>query len=62
MKKFYGPVLNHPLLACIVLMLATAAVGMHMPGMGYDTSVKSFIMEDDPDYAFYNRYKKNLQP
>lgn len=50
-------VLDFPKLSLALLLLATVVAGSRIPTMQYDSSIRSFIMDDDKDFDLYNRYK-----
>ena len=53
-------ILKRPVVNLIVIGLVTVFMASAIPSTKNDATIRSFILDDDPDYAMYNRYKETF--
>ncbi len=60
MIRWINSIIRHPKKCMAVLILVVGVVATFGRKTEFDPSLKSFILEDDSDYVFYNEYKEKF--
>ncbi len=58
--RICAAILARPAANLIVVGLITVFMASAIPSTKHDASVRSFILDNDPDYAMHNRYKETF--
>lgn len=58
MNRLIRFILDYPKSGLALVLFLSLGVASFAPRMKFDASIKAFILEDDPDYAYFLRYRE----